>query len=86
MMSKTRLTLVAIFAAFLTACEPYAEQLSVPVLPDELKDCKFYMVSANGRGYMTVVRCPNSTTSTTYNTGKSQYTTVVIDGQEYVKK
>ena len=66
----------------LVGCSPSYEAMSMPVLPDELKDCKFYYVSNGDRG-MRVVRCPNSTTSTTYTSGKTTRTDVVIDGVTY---
>lgn len=73
-------------ALLVTACDPYAKVVDAPVLPDGLKDCKFYVVSTNGSNYLNVVRCPNSTTSTNYTSGKAQHTTVVIDGKQYVEK
>lgn len=63
-----------------------------PVMPDELKDCKAFFLSrsandasVNGPGAseLTVLRCPMSTTTTTYKSGKTTRTVVVIDGQEY---
>lgn len=57
-----------------------------PVIPTELKDCKtFNLQNVNGFG-ITVMRCPNSTTSTNYNEGKIKKTVVVVDGEEYIKK
>lgn len=72
-------------AVFLSACTPSYAPVSMPMLPEELKDCGFFSVS-NGTDRMYVVRCPNSTTSTTYRVGKHDETTVVIDGAEYVRK
>lgn len=69
----------------LSACTPSANEVSYPVLPDELKDCKFFRVD-NGGFPIRVVRCPNSTTSATFQSGKTTKTTVVIDGKEYVEK
>lgn len=76
-----RILLVAA-AVVLVGCSPSYESMSMPVLPDELKDCKFYYVS-NGGPYMRVVRCPNSSTSTTYTSGNTKRTDVVIDGVTY---
>ena len=73
---------LAVAAVVLAGCSPGYESLGMPVLPDELKDCKFYRVS-NGEISMRVVRCPNSTTSTTYTSGKTTRTDVVIDGMTY---
>lgn len=73
---------LAATAVVLAGCSPSYESMSMPVLPDELKDCKFYLVS-NGPISMRVVRCPNSATSTTYTSGKTTRTDVVIDGVTY---
>lgn len=52
-----------------------------------LEDCTFNRVDPGDvYSVITVVRCPNSTTSTTYQMGKTTATVVVIDGIEYVKK
>jgi hypothetical protein len=57
------------------------------VLPPELADCKFFQLSGNSvTDKITVVRCPNSTTTTTYQVGKTKKSVVVIDGVEYVKR
>lgn len=52
-----------------------------------LEDCTYYVVDPGGiSGQMRVIRCPNSTTSTRYNQGKTTVDTVVIDGVEYVRR
>ncbi len=84
-MSKSRLALSVAIACLLSACDPSAKQVAFPVLPNELKDCTFHYISDGNYG-ITVARCPNSTTSTTYLSGKTARTTVVIDGVEYTKK
>ena len=74
-MKKVYLILSAIM---LFGCEPHAnERTDLTVLPEGLKDCKFYWVS-NGTGGMNVARCPNSST-TTYTGGKTPHTTVTVD-------
>lgn len=73
---------LAAAAIILAGCNPNYQPLSMPVLPDELKDCKFYWIT-NGDITMRVVRCPNSTTSTTYTSGKTTKTDVIIDGVTY---
>lgn len=73
---------LAAAAVVLAGCSPNYNSLSMPVLPDELKDCKFYIVT-DGIRELRVVRCPNSTTSTTYSSGKTSRTDVVIDGVTY---
>lgn len=54
------------------------------VLPEDLKDCHMYeMINRSGTA-LYVMRCPNSTTST--SAGKNPTTTVVIDDDTYVKQ
>lgn len=78
--------LTVLMATMLVGCgDPDARTMDYPIVPDGLKDCQFFWIS-NGRSSMQVARCPNSATSTTYTSGKSQATAVVIDGVEYVKK
>lgn len=68
----------------LAGCTPSAEQKIWPVLPEELKDCKFYKLKDDAANTITVVRCPQSSTTVQYKVGKSTQTTVTIDGVEYV--
>lgn len=78
--------LIAIAAlAFVAGCAPSSSKITFPVVPDELHDCTFHEIS-DGMTRIKVARCPNSTTSTTYQQGKTTSTAVVIDGVEYVKK
>lgn len=49
------------------------------ILPEGLKDCKVYYMSSSSGGYMTVMRCPNSTTSVTYPQGKTKATSVTTE-------
>lgn len=69
----------------LAGCEPGARTKIYPVLPDELKDCKFFIITDDSGGHITVARCPNSTTTTRQN-DKRGTTSVIIDGKEYVAK
>lgn len=82
-----KLLIVILGVIMLTGCEPsykdYTE--SFTNLPEGLKDCKFYGVS-NTDSSLDIVRCPNSTVSTTYKSGKTTVTTVVIDGKKYVSE
>lgn len=76
---------LCLIVVFLAACTPTAKEVLPPVLPEGLKDCKFYELF-DGGSYMKVVRCPSSSTSTTYRQGKTNKNTVLIDGVEYVSK
>lgn len=84
-MNIAKLLLVLLSMLSLSACDPSAQNINYPVLPSELKDCTFHHLF-NGSVSIYVTRCPNSTTSTKYASGKSSQTAVVIDGVEYVKK
>ena len=55
-------------------------------LPEGLKDCKIYGIQNGNSISLSVVRCPNSTVSTTYKSGKTTTTTVVIEGKKYVSE
>lgn len=71
--------------AALVGCSPDAQTRHYPVLPDELKDCKFFRLTDGNGSWVTVARCPNSTT-TVRQTDKAGTTSVVIDGKEYSPK
>lgn len=47
-----------------------------------LADCKAYIVNSKNNT-IAVIRCPNATVSTTYNSNKTTVTNVVIDGVSY---
>lgn len=82
--------IIALAAAAIIAagCTPKAEDVGATysVRPKELADCGFYHLTNVNGGRLTVVRCPNSTTSVTEPSGKSTKTTITVDGVEYVKK
>lgn len=71
--------------AVLAGCSPSAKVKSYPILPEELKDCKFFRLNDGEGGNITVARCPNSTTTVRQN-DKSGTTSVIIDGKEYSPK
>lgn len=85
----TKLLVVAI-SVLLAGCNPgeggYTDAKSrFPKLPKELKDCQIFYVESVYQSTITVVRCPNSETSTTYQAGKTTQTVITIDGVEYQK-
>jgi uncharacterized lipoprotein YmbA len=73
---------IIVLAVMLAGCSPSARELNYPVLPEGLKDCKFYEVSS-GANTVTVVRCPGSTATTRWTkvVGKTiqVYYTAVVD-------
>jgi hypothetical protein len=59
--------LIVLLALVLSGCGPSAEEVTYPVLPKELEDCKFYILQQGGLGgYTSIVRCPHSDTSASY--------------------
>ena len=69
--------LIIIALLLLTGCSNSYKELSFPVLPDGLKDCQFFLIT-NTSGYqLQVIRCPGSSVSTTYKTGKSTQSVLV---------
>ena len=81
-----KLLIIASIALAITGCTPSAKDISEQyTLPEELKDCTITYLQGKYT-YLNVVRCPNSTTSTTYPVCKTTQTTVVIDGETYVKQ
>jgi len=78
--------IVLMSALFISGCENKYEEIDYPVRPPELNDCAIYRLSNSEGGSIVVVRCPNSTTSTTYPQGKTQGSSIVVDGVEYIPK
>lgn len=78
--------IIMIMAVALAGCTPSAHEVIWPVVPDGLKDCKFYEITNSNGATIKVIRCPMSTTSIQYQSGKTTVNTVVIDGVEYTKK
>ncbi len=78
-MKLTILALVGVIS--LIGCDAYVKQTTVSVpLPEELRDCKFFQVKATAESsVLNIVRCPNSSTSVTYRSGKTEYSTSTID-------
>lgn len=76
----------AVAALLLAGCSNGYSEKKFPVLPDELKDCRFFYITNDKGESLTVVRCPISVTTTAYRQGKSTRTSVVIDGAEYEPK
>lgn len=75
-MKRIPLILFTIFA--LVGCDSRTVELHDFVLPEGLKDCKIYFMTDGVRS-ITVTRCPNSSTSTQYQTGKTTSSVTVIE-------
>ena len=91
-MKKLLVISISIFTLLLVGCdnprEVKKDRYSIALENSKgLEDCKDFRLNHNdGTGSITVIRCPNSSTTTEYLEGKYTETTVVIDGVEYVKK
>jgi hypothetical protein len=76
---------IILLSLFLVGCKPDAEERVYSVLPEELKDCRFFRLTDEFSNTITVARCPNSSTTVKMH-NKQSTTSVVIDGVEYTKK
>ena len=75
-MKKLIMTFVVVC---LVGCEKSTEEISGTFnMPEELKDCKMYKLS-KGMINVFVVRCPQSSTSTTYNCGKTTCSSMTVE-------
>ncbi len=84
MIMKTVILAVLIAAALAGCGDPTAtEGAPVPnsVIPEGLKDCKFYKLQTSVGNTYHVVRCPNSSTSLS-RPGKGAEYTATIDGDK----
>ena len=65
------------------AFDDTGKEIFPPIVPDGLKDCKFYQVlwSTGLLTFknLTVTRCPSSSTNTSYVENKNQHNVTVID-------
>jgi len=77
--------IVMLLLVALSGCKPDAEERVYSVLPEELKDCRFFRLTDEFSTTITVARCPNSSTTVKVH-NKQSTTSVVIDGVEYTKK
>ena len=62
---------------FVVGCENSYKEQQFPVLPDELKDCRFFHIQNEQGSYMNVVRCDQDI-SVNYIEGKTQRNIAVI--------
>lgn len=61
-----------VFVIMLSGCNPtYTDKSSSYLMPEGMKDCKVYSLEGDATSKtLTVVRCPQSETSTTFMNGK----------------
>lgn len=75
-------TFLIIFSVFvLASCSKTHDKLDANYsMPEEMNDCSiFKLVPDNGGRTLYAIRCPNSTTTTSYRNNKTNVTTSVID-------
>ena len=73
--------------SFLLGCTPKTKSIESDYdIPKELSDCTFLSLRDTVTNSIKVVRCPNSTTSVNYASGKTTQSVIVVDGVEYVAK
>lgn len=75
---KLKLLLISAMIV-LAGCTPSAKQIFPEVLPDGLTDCKFYSITDSNGLTMRIVRCPNSSVSTKWKSGKTEYRLATVD-------
>jgi len=64
MIRQVTLGVFAIIGVVMAGCSDASyTQINFPMVPIELKDCKFYRLTNSSGTGMTIARCPNSTTA-----------------------
>lgn len=79
-MKKILMSLIIVCSFVLSGCDMSSGERTYKYdLPEGLHDCKIYKVNGDGR-VLYVVRCPNSSTHTTYSSGKTISSVSVNEG------
>lgn len=76
-----RIIILVLLVFCILGCTPSAEEKKYPVMPQDLSDCKTYHISDGAGDHITVMRCPCSSTTTQFKSGKTMKNVVVIDEQ-----
>jgi len=80
-----KVLLTMLMMCFLVGCENSYEKIDFPVKPKELNDCSFYNLENKSGNSVSVVRCPNSSTTSTYQDSEgNSYVTYVTDGADNI--
>lgn len=81
------LLLIVVVAMLFGCTSSVGETTESWKLPKGLEDCKVYDVGYKPNAItMTAIRCPNSTTSVDYNSGKIKKRVITVDGTQYEEK
>lgn len=81
MKTQKMLTLVMSVFVLMSAagCKDSYEAKTFDTVPPELADCKFFVLSKAMGSDWQVVRCPNSSTSVAWTSGKSRHHTAIAE-------
>lgn len=71
--------IILVSLLLLTGCEAKTTEKRNFILPGGMEDCKVYAMNDDRMTRVIVVRCPNSSTSTSYSCGKTTCNASVID-------
>jgi hypothetical protein len=87
-MKAIKFLLITLVLVIVTSCDPAGETTQYltgeeQTLPDELKGLKVYTVSIGNGNYVKVAVLNGQTNSSTYNVGKTQHTTIVVNKDRY---
>lgn len=75
-----KIVLAILAALALTACTPDSRDITRDYdLPKGLADCQAYWLKDTNASSITVFRCPNSTTTTSFTQGEAKAETVIQD-------
>ena len=79
---KKMMVVGLVLVGILSGCEKETiDKTNHYALTDGLEDCRIYTLHGDNGGFMQVIRCPNSSTSTHYKSGKTSYDVTVIEGE-----
>lgn len=82
-MNKLMILYIICVVLVLSACTPTAREATHNYkLPSELSDCKIFRLMNDSGDVMYVMRCPNSSTTTNYSTGKTSRSITLIEGND----
>lgn len=76
---KLKLLLISVMIAIAGCSDPSANEYTPSAIPKDLLDCSFYKLKNEHGVVLHVVRCPLSSTSAEYRSGKTAYYVSTIE-------
>ena len=78
---KISVSIIAVLmTTMLMGCEKETKDYTKSyALPEGMQDCKIYEMRGTNSDKITVVRCPSSSTTTSYNSGKNKLSSTVVE-------